>query len=370
MSFYYLIDFENVREMGISSLPPTDSADHIYIFYTDNAAKLNMDAMLGHDAELKFIKVAAGKQSLDMHLVSVLGFLLRDRGGENEYIVVSRDNGFDNVINFWKSKGFAVGRHTANAPVPETEERVEKPEEKKKNKRNRKDPSEKKNGRRKKEKQEAVVESTESLPVMLMDSGIPAPEAYSSSEEIEAELSEKEELLIDEELPFKEETSVEEELSVKENASLEDAMNQPEEPEAEEPVIVEEPEAEMAAEEETSEEIVKAEEPAVEESMAEKVFVEEAPAEAVEEKVEVVEEAPVEVEKEVKKEIDPHTLMNNKLMGLLRNKLDANTLGAIASIVIRNMDVKNYKQVIYRAMVKKFGQKQGLEYYNMIKKEI
>lgn len=345
MSLFYLIDFENVREMGISSLAPTDSTDHIYIFYTDNAAKLNMDATLNHDAELKFIKVAAGKQSLDMHLVSVLGFMLRSNGQEHEYVVVSRDTGFDNVIGFWKSKGFRVRRFPANVPasvtVTEAEEHTEKAEEKQNTpepntgSKKKKNNSKRSNSRKKGKSVNPVTET--------------------AAEEIAAEKEKKAEEAAGEETTFAE-TAAEAEKAVNEEKPFEKTAA-----ETEKAVGEEKPFEETAAE---TEKAVREERPFGETAAeAEKAVKEEKP--AVETRAEVTEK----VAKE-ESEPDAHSLMNNKLMSLLRNKLDANVIGSIASIVIKHMDEKNYKQVTYRAMVKKFGQKQGLEYYNMIKKEI
>lgn len=113
MNVHYLIDYENVREEGLSSIQPGSLDDIIYLFYTVNAAKISLDALAGLAANLRIIKVPAGKQSLDMHLVSYLGYLVARYGAGDSYVVVSKDTGFDGVIDFWKSMGIPNIRRQA-----------------------------------------------------------------------------------------------------------------------------------------------------------------------------------------------------------------------------------------------------------------
>lgn len=82
------------------------ASDHILIFFTQNARKIDMAMIANHGtAELKMIEIPAGKQSADMHIVSYLGYLA---GTSNcNIIIVSKDTDFDHVIQFWK-KGFSI----------------------------------------------------------------------------------------------------------------------------------------------------------------------------------------------------------------------------------------------------------------------
>lgn len=65
----------------------------------DNINQLNKS---GYKYEL--IKVPAGSQSLDMHLISFVGYAIGLGGEKYNYIVISKDKDYDNVISFWKSK--------------------------------------------------------------------------------------------------------------------------------------------------------------------------------------------------------------------------------------------------------------------------
>ena len=82
------------------------SSEHIIIFFTQNARKIDMAEIANHGtAELKMIEIPAGKQSADIHIGSYLGYL----AGKSKYniVIISNDTDFDNVIKFWK-KGLGI----------------------------------------------------------------------------------------------------------------------------------------------------------------------------------------------------------------------------------------------------------------------
>ena len=102
---YYLIDFENVNEYDLFCSNNLGSHDHIHIFSTENAPKISIETLSSFNSTEHFSHIVpAGKQSLDMHLVSYLGYLI----GKNDkkkckYIIVSKDTDYDNVISFIKN---------------------------------------------------------------------------------------------------------------------------------------------------------------------------------------------------------------------------------------------------------------------------
>ena len=103
---YYLIDYENVNSDGLTGCDRLTKTDHIIIFFTKNAMKINMSEIANHgDAELDMIEVPAGKQSADIHIGSYIGYLAGiNKGKDCSIVVVSKDTDFDNVIKFWKAK--------------------------------------------------------------------------------------------------------------------------------------------------------------------------------------------------------------------------------------------------------------------------
>lgn len=106
---YYLIDYENVGSDGLSGFDKLDKTDHIHLFYTDNAKRINLDVFDNHgEAEFVTHKVPSGKQSADMHLSSFLGYIIGiNKGADCSYVIVSKDTDFDNIIKFWKENAKA-----------------------------------------------------------------------------------------------------------------------------------------------------------------------------------------------------------------------------------------------------------------------
>lgn len=102
----YLIDFENVHEEGFSALGRLGEKDAVYCFFTRNVAKISMSALAGmRSGQLHFIEAESGKQSLDLALVSYLGYLIGTRPQELYYDIVSNDNGFLKAAEFWNKHG-------------------------------------------------------------------------------------------------------------------------------------------------------------------------------------------------------------------------------------------------------------------------
>ena len=109
MNTYYLIDYENVNSNGLEGCNKLTKSDHIIIFFTKNAMKINMSDISNHgNAELKMIEIPPGKQSVDIHIGSYLGYLLGINGGKDyRVVIISKDSDFDNMLKFWKDKNGA-----------------------------------------------------------------------------------------------------------------------------------------------------------------------------------------------------------------------------------------------------------------------
>ena len=102
----YLIDFENVHEEGFSSLGRLGEKDSVYCFFTKNVGKISMSALAGiRSGQMHFVEAESGKQSLDLALVSFLGYLIGTRPQELNYEIVSNDNGFLKAAEFWNKRG-------------------------------------------------------------------------------------------------------------------------------------------------------------------------------------------------------------------------------------------------------------------------
>ena len=106
MNTYYLIDYENVGDDGILNCSKLDKTDKIHIFYTGDKTRININILNNHGAsEFEVHKIPSGNQSVDMHLVSFLGYLLGiNKGKGSSYIIISKDKNYDNVIKFLTNK--------------------------------------------------------------------------------------------------------------------------------------------------------------------------------------------------------------------------------------------------------------------------
>ena len=106
METYYLVDYENVGSGGVSKCAGLTENDHLVIFYTDNAKKIDLDIINNHGtAALETQKVPAKSQSVDMHIVSYMGYLIgKSEKKELRIVIVSKDRDYDNLIKYWGDK--------------------------------------------------------------------------------------------------------------------------------------------------------------------------------------------------------------------------------------------------------------------------
>lgn len=107
----YLVDFENVKSDGLNGIADLKVEDKVIIFYSINADKITFSLhkrMNESLAKINYMKVEVGhKNALDFQLVTYLGYLLA-KDEKEEYVIVSNDNGYNNVITFWKKKNYKV----------------------------------------------------------------------------------------------------------------------------------------------------------------------------------------------------------------------------------------------------------------------
>lgn len=124
METFYLIDFENVHNEGLGNIVALKPTDHVHIFSTENAMSIRLDIAFVKNVDVNVHIVPVCKQSLDMHLVSYLGYLLGIHGKQCSYIIISKDKDYDNIIKFWEKEGWTnISRKTK---VLETAEKQKK----------------------------------------------------------------------------------------------------------------------------------------------------------------------------------------------------------------------------------------------------
>ncbi|MBR3276627.1 MAG: hypothetical protein IKG08_08520 [Eubacterium sp.] len=393
METYYLIDYENVHEDGLKGIQELTEEDHVCLMFTPNALKISLDILTNVRADFKVIKAPAGKQSLDMHIGTFLGFLVGSNSDRKcGYVIVSKDTDFDAIIRFWNASG--LGEFSRQPAIRFTELAVvqNQPAVPTTSSRSKRTSSRRKNTSRTKTaeqqvKPEAAAEEA-AVPVMETEAA-PAPEAVPEeavrAEEVKPEAAVPEVTAVEPETEVMPEAPEAEETAAEETAAAaEEAKTEEKEPEAKpektrsrrgrprrnaSKKTAEEP-AEAAAEvQEAKEEkpFEKAEEKQPEKPAAKPE--EKASSKAEEKQAEKPAEAAPAAEEHGK--ADLKTQVNNRVVRVLRdNQVDTAAAQAVASIVVSNMDKKNVKQLAYRGIVNKFGQKTGLLYYNLIRKEI
>ena len=101
MQVFYLIDFENVGVNGLRGIETVGGTDSIHLFSTNKGTKLDVKTLSRLNGKsITYHNVPQRKQSVDMHLVSYLGYLIGQ--GEKSITIVSEDTDYDNVISFWE----------------------------------------------------------------------------------------------------------------------------------------------------------------------------------------------------------------------------------------------------------------------------
>lgn len=103
----FLVDYENVGNMGMKGCGYLNTSDHVIVFYSED--KKNMERRFLEDIAnsgcvfevCKLCKI--GKNALDFYIASKLGELFGN-GFEGTAVIVSRDNGFHAVRDYWDKR--------------------------------------------------------------------------------------------------------------------------------------------------------------------------------------------------------------------------------------------------------------------------
>lgn len=109
----YLIDYENTGVKGLAGIERLKEEDQIILFYGPKTGSIPFDEHVrisqsaSHVEYIKTTKTA--KNYLDFQLTTYLGFLIAQTPVK-EYHIVSKDSGYDSVIDFWSKRGLVMKR--------------------------------------------------------------------------------------------------------------------------------------------------------------------------------------------------------------------------------------------------------------------
>lgn len=113
----YLVDTENVASTWSALLPVMKRGSKLLLFYTKMSPALSLDTlsrMLERTKNVELIRCHVGDSALDFQLVTELGARITAKP-EWEYFILSRDQDYDPVVQYWQERGVSVERL-----VPET----------------------------------------------------------------------------------------------------------------------------------------------------------------------------------------------------------------------------------------------------------
>ena len=108
----YLIDTENVGSAWTELLPVLGRNDEILLFFTANSPGIpykDLQQIMTHPFQMELIPCNTGRNGLDFQLSSYLGYLLRS-SAKAQYVILSRDQGYDPLVQFWKERGADIVR--------------------------------------------------------------------------------------------------------------------------------------------------------------------------------------------------------------------------------------------------------------------
>ena len=130
METFYLVDYENVGSAGVSKCSGLTKSDHLIIFYTENSKKIDLDIVDNHGAAVfETQKVPAKSQSVDMHIVSYMGYLVgKHEGKPIKIVIISKDKDYDNLIKYWKDKVSVERKQKIEIATPKKEQTQKKTE--------------------------------------------------------------------------------------------------------------------------------------------------------------------------------------------------------------------------------------------------
>ncbi len=116
---YVLIDFENVHPKNLELL--TRHPFKVFVFVGANQTKVPFDLadsmqFLGNDA--KYIKISGnGQNALDFHIAYYVGELA-GKDADAQFHIISKDKGFDPLIQHLKSRNIRIRREKDLAEIP------------------------------------------------------------------------------------------------------------------------------------------------------------------------------------------------------------------------------------------------------------
>ena len=123
----YLIDYENVHASGLAGVENCGIEDEIILLYGNDTSTIPMELHIqiaNSKVKVQYHKIErTGKNYLDFQLSTIAGFLVGTTR-QTEFVIVSRDSGYDAVLDYWNDERLAdrVVHFCRRASIAEAEE--------------------------------------------------------------------------------------------------------------------------------------------------------------------------------------------------------------------------------------------------------
>lgn len=117
----YLLDTENVGAAWIEAVLRDEEFSEVVVFYTKNSQPVPLTALpkLGDIwPKLTFAECYVGQNALDFQLATELGYRIAG-APDAEYVILSRDAGYDAIVKYWHEKNVSVTRLAPENVMPD-----------------------------------------------------------------------------------------------------------------------------------------------------------------------------------------------------------------------------------------------------------
>lgn len=122
----YIIDYENVSRYGLKGISQVIFTSRLVIFYyIEDSTIRHLKQLVSRYPDLRiefFMHEKAAANYADFQIDTYLGFLIGRESGISNFCIISKDRGFDAVIDFWTKYGVNVTKQQtiSGAPLSDT----------------------------------------------------------------------------------------------------------------------------------------------------------------------------------------------------------------------------------------------------------
>lgn len=121
----YLVDYENVHREGLRGISHVLPENQVAVFYSGNPPEVDILRRLANKYDNSGLELfchhKVWKNYEDFQLSTYLGYMVSDPSVDRIRII-SKDHGFDAVVDFWLNAGINIRRQETicGKPLPET----------------------------------------------------------------------------------------------------------------------------------------------------------------------------------------------------------------------------------------------------------